>query len=101
MSIAYFQVGVIESLAGLFVYYVIMAESGFFPKRLFGLRVDWEKKAINDLPDSYGQEWTSAQRKVVEATCYTGFLLGSVMTQVANVITMKTRRASIVEQGMK
>jgi hypothetical protein len=34
-----------------------MAENGFLPSRLLGLRKSWESRDINDLEDSYGQEW--------------------------------------------
>ena len=57
LSVAYGQIGIIQTAAGHFMYYVILAEYGFFPGRLFGLRTDWENNGINDLPDSYGQEW--------------------------------------------
>jgi len=48
----------IQASAGFFVYFVIMAENGFWPSRLFGLRKNWDSIAVNDLEDSYGQEWT-------------------------------------------
>ena len=54
---AYGQIGFIQAAAGFFVYFVIMAENGFLPGRLFGIRKQWDSKAINDLSDSYGQEW--------------------------------------------
>lgn len=54
---AYGQIGMIQAAAGFFVYFVIMAENGFLPLHLFGLRKQWDSKAINDLTDSYGQEW--------------------------------------------
>lgn len=57
---AYGQIGMIQALAGFFTYFVIMAENGFLPPYLFGLRETWDSKAINDLTDSYGQEWVSA-----------------------------------------
>lgn len=56
---AYGQIGMIQAAAGFFVYFVIMAENGFLPTRLFGIRKMWDSKAINDLTDSYGQEWVS------------------------------------------
>lgn len=56
---AYGQIGFIQAAAGFFVYFVIMAENGFLPGRLFGIRKQWDSKAINDLSDSYGQEWVS------------------------------------------
>lgn len=54
---AYGQIGIIQAGAGFFSYLVIMAENGFLPSRLLGLRKSWESSEINDLEDSYGQEW--------------------------------------------
>lgn len=54
---AYGQIGMIQTAGGFFTYFVIMAENGFLPDRLFGLREQWESKFVNDLTDSYGQEW--------------------------------------------
>lgn len=56
---AYGQIGMIQAAAGFFVYFVIMAENGFLPSKLFGIRKHWDSKAVNDLTDSYGQEWVS------------------------------------------
>lgn len=56
---AYGQIGMIQASAGFFTYLVIMAENGFWPSRLLGLRKSWEAKTVNDLEDSYGQEWVS------------------------------------------
>ncbi len=39
------------------MYFVIMAENGFWPSRLLGIRREWDSKGVNDLQDSYGQEW--------------------------------------------
>lgn len=54
---AYGQIGMIQTAGGFFTYFVIMAENGFLPNRLFGLREQWESRFVNDLTDSYGQEW--------------------------------------------
>lgn len=59
ISMAYGQIGMIQAAAGFFVYFVIMAENGFLPMKLFGIRKMWDSKAVNDLTDSYGQEWVS------------------------------------------
>ncbi|XP_015599395.1 sodium/potassium-transporting ATPase subunit alpha [Cephus cinctus] len=97
---AYGQIGIIEAAAGFFTYLVIMAEHGFLPRRLFDLRSYWDSIAINDLMDSYGQEWTYKQRKVLEYTCHTAFFVSIVIVQWADVIICKTRRNSIFQQGM-
>merc|ERR1712025_1510078 len=58
ISMAYGQIGVIQAAAGFFTYFVIMAENGWFPEKLVGLRSEWDSSQINDLEDSFGQEWT-------------------------------------------
>ena len=57
---SYLQIGVIQSIAGLFAYFVIMAENGFWLSSLFYLRQEWDSMAVNDLKDSVGQEWVCA-----------------------------------------
>ena len=57
ISMAYGQIGFIQASAGFFVYLIIMAENGFWPSRLLGIRKAWDSKSVNDLEDSYGQEW--------------------------------------------
>ena len=59
ISMAYGQIGPIQATAGFFTYLVIMAENGFLPSRLLGLRKPWESKYVNDIEDSYGQEWVA------------------------------------------
>jgi sodium/potassium-transporting ATPase subunit alpha len=100
ISMAYGQIGMIQASAGFFTYFVIMAESGFWPASLFGLRQAWDSKSVNDLKDSYGQEWTYAQRKVLEFTCHTAFFMSIVIVQWTDLMICKTRKNSIVHQGM-
>ncbi|XP_064651492.1 sodium/potassium-transporting ATPase subunit alpha-like isoform X1 [Lineus longissimus] len=101
ISMAYGQIGMIQASAGFFVYIVILAENGFWPIRLFGLRKEWDAKGINDLEDSYGQEWSYFQRKTLEYTCHTAFFVSIVVVQWADLLICKTRRNSIVHQGLK
>ncbi|XP_025206960.1 sodium/potassium-transporting ATPase subunit alpha-like isoform X3 [Melanaphis sacchari] len=101
ISLAFGQLGVIEAFAGFFTYFVIMAENGFMPYKLIGIRREWDSRAVNDLPDSYNQEWTYQDRKSLEYTCHTGFFIAIVVVQWANLIICKTRRNSITHQGMK
>uniref|UniRef100_A0A674BE06 Sodium/potassium-transporting ATPase subunit alpha n=1 Tax=Salmo trutta TaxID=8032 RepID=A0A674BE06_SALTR len=101
ISIAYGQIGMIQALAGFFTYFVILAENGFLPSRLLGIRVDWDNKFCNDLEDSYGQQWTYEQRKIVEFTCHTAFFASIVVVQWADLIICKTRRNSVFQQGMR
>ena len=118
ISMAYGQIGMIQASAGedsrddspplfdifhagFFVYFVIMCENGFWPSHLLGLRRAWDSQAVNDLEDSYGQEWTYADRKILEYTCHTAFFVSIVVVQWADLIICKTRKNSVFQQGMK
>ena len=101
ISMAYGQIGMIQASAGFFVYFVILAENGFLPWDLFGLRRSWDSLAINDLQDSYGQEWTYKDRKILEYTCHSAFFVSIVIVQWADLIICKTRMNSVFQQGMK
>ncbi|XP_041115243.1 sodium/potassium-transporting ATPase subunit alpha-1-like isoform X2 [Polyodon spathula] len=101
ISMAYGQIGMIQGLGGFFTYFVVLAENGFLPMRLLGIRTDWDDKSLNDLEDSYGQQWTFEQRKIVEFTCQTAFFVSVVVVQWADLIICKTRRNSVFQQGMK
>uniref|UniRef100_A0A671P4Q0 Sodium/potassium-transporting ATPase subunit alpha n=1 Tax=Sinocyclocheilus anshuiensis TaxID=1608454 RepID=A0A671P4Q0_9TELE len=95
ISMAYGQIGMIQALGGFFTYFVIMAENGFLPQTLLGIRLDWDDRAVNDLEDTY------EQRKVIEFTCHTSFFASIVVVQWADLIICKTRRNSVFQQGMK
>merc|ERR550534_3626762 len=91
ISMAYGQIGMIQASAGFFTYFVIMGENGFLPHKLFGLRKSWDARHVNDLEDSYGQEWTYDARKQLEYTCHTAFFVSIVVVQWADLIICKTR----------
>jgi len=101
ISMAYGQIGMIQASAGFFVYFVILCENGFWPSTLLGLRRAWDSAAVNDLQDSYGQEWTYTDRKILEYTCHTAFFVSIVVVQWADLIICKTRKLSVFQQGMK
>jgi hypothetical protein len=46
-----------------FQYFWIMADNGFLPWDLFQLRGEWDSRAINNVVDSYGQEWVCGHGK--------------------------------------
>lgn len=48
ISIAYGQIGMTQSLAGFYTYFMILMLNGFLPNHLLGIRFDWENKSIND-----------------------------------------------------
>merc|ERR1712177_62643 len=57
-----------------------------------GMILAWDSQAVNDLEDSYGQEWTYHDRKVLEYTCHTAFFVSIVIVQWADLIICKTRK---------
>lgn len=61
---AYGQIGIIQTVAGFCAYFFVMAEFGFMPNTLIGIREAWESKAVNSVYDSYGQQWSYDARKV-------------------------------------
>jgi len=62
VTLCYGQMAMIEASGAFFAYFVVMAENGWWPSRLLGIRRAWESSVVNDLYDSYGQEWTYEQR---------------------------------------
>jgi len=100
LGLANGMMGMIELCGAYFTYFVVMGEHGFRAPKLVGIRIEWDSPACTDLRDSYGQEWTFAQRKTIEYTAYSGYFLSVVICQVANIIVCKTRRTSILTQGM-
>ncbi|XP_015608026.1 sodium/potassium-transporting ATPase subunit alpha-B [Cephus cinctus] len=100
ISMTYGQIGMIQSLAGFYSYFVILAYNGFLPADLFGLRTVWESKAVNDLTDSYGQNWTYKDRMDLLNEARTGYFISIVITQMVDLIICKTRKNSIFKQGM-
>jgi sodium/potassium-transporting ATPase subunit alpha len=76
-----------------------MAESGFWPARLLTQRDQWNSR-VNDIEDSFGQEWGYAQRKFLEYTSQSGFFAAIVMTQWMALVACKTRRNSMFQQQL-
>ncbi|XP_027690948.1 potassium-transporting ATPase alpha chain 2 isoform X2 [Vombatus ursinus] len=97
---SYLHIGILQSLGAFLAYFTVYAEQGFKPARLIFLRSEWEDDNINDLEDSYGQEWTRYQRKYLEWIGYTAFFVAIMVQQIADLIIRKTRRNSIFQQGL-
>ncbi|XP_034408911.1 potassium-transporting ATPase alpha chain 1-like [Cyclopterus lumpus] len=96
---SYFQIGAIQSYAGFTDYFAAMAQEGWFPLLCVGLRPQWEDVHLQDLQDSYGQEWTFSQRLYQQYTCYTVFFVSIEICQISDVLIRKTRRLSVFQQG--
>ena len=70
IGMAYGQIGMIQAAAGFFSYFVVMIEHGWWPWRLVGIREQWDSPTVNDLTDSYGQEWVSGTTGSFEQIIY-------------------------------
>ncbi|XP_068618720.1 sodium/potassium-transporting ATPase subunit alpha-like [Battus philenor] len=101
LTLVYGHLGLMEFAAGMFAYFTVMAEHGFYPSELFGIRQRWDNEAINDVRDSLGQEWTYAERKELERACQTTYFVAVVIMQMMNGVICKTRFNSILDVGMK
>lgn len=62
------------------------------------IRNEWNSFAINDLADSYYQEWTYEDRKYLEYTCQSGFLFSVVVVQWVAAIQCRSRKLSMVQR---
>ncbi|CAI5447938.1 unnamed protein product [Caenorhabditis angaria] len=98
---SYMQIGAIQACAGFTTYFVLMMSNGWFPKDLLGISEQWENKYIEDLEDSYGQQWSYEARKSLESSCYGTFFFTIVVTQWADLLASKTRKNSLVMQGLE
>lgn len=71
-----------QATAGFFTYFVIMAENGFWPTDLLNLRFMWDNKYINDVEDSYGQQWVS-----VFALSFSNWLFARLAQKVVRCVS--------------
>lgn len=97
---AYFQVGLIQLCAGMYSYFIVFAQYGFFPSSLFFIRDHWEDREHTIL-DSYGRAWFFEDRKIIERRAQTAYFVSLCMTQISDVIICKTRRVSLLTKGMR
>ncbi|KHJ79730.1 cation transporting ATPase [Oesophagostomum dentatum] len=98
---SYLQVGVFQMFAGFITYFAIMMGHGWLPMDLIQKRELWDCETLNDLEDSFGQQWTYAARKGLEASCHSGYFFAVVVIQWSDALISKTRKNSIVTQGME
>ncbi|EDW01307.1 GH20530 [Drosophila grimshawi] len=97
--VAFIHVGLIEACAVFTSYFVYMAHNGFLPRTLIGLSVEWYDYSVNDLVDSYGQEWTSGARRLLEIKTLTVVVITFIIMQCINLILAKTGRANLFTHG--
>uniref|UniRef100_A0A0N4ZA40 Sodium/potassium-transporting ATPase subunit alpha n=1 Tax=Parastrongyloides trichosuri TaxID=131310 RepID=A0A0N4ZA40_PARTI len=97
---AYLQIGMIQGLAGFITYFIIMADNGWWPAQLLGLRSVWNDPNENSLVDSYGQEWTYDSRRQLEGCCHGAFFYAIVVVQWADLLISRTRTNSMLTHGI-
>lgn len=100
LFMAYFQVGLIQFFAGMFSYFIVFAQDGFFPSTLMFTRSLWESSSTV-MRDTLGRPWLYLDRKRVERKAQTSYFFAICVTQVSDVIICKTRRVSLLKKGMK
>ncbi|CAD6184139.1 unnamed protein product [Caenorhabditis auriculariae] len=98
---SYLQIGAIQACAGFTTYFALMMYHGWKPERLYDLAAEWENRHINDLEDSFGQQWSYHSRKSLEACAYGTFFFTIVVTQWADLFASKTRKNSLIMQGLE
>eukprot|EP00055_Hartaetosiga_balthica_P016531 m.105178 g.105178 ORF g.105178 m.105178 type:complete len:1114 (+) comp9124_c0_seq2:45-3386(+) len=101
ISYAYLQIGIIQAAAGFFTFFTIMHDNGWRANDLWFIRSKWDDDKNNDLVDSHGQQWTYEERRDLQFTCHTAFFVTIVVVQWADLLICKTRKLSILQQGMK
>ncbi|XP_060522051.1 sodium/potassium-transporting ATPase subunit alpha-like [Cylas formicarius] len=97
---SYFQIGMIQVCSAFACYFYTMAQYGFFWDRLIGIRKEWEDRTVNDLVDSYGQEWSHSMRMILTRKGIASYFMSIVITQIGDLLRCKTRRLSLFQQGM-
>uniref|UniRef100_A0A915Q4X1 Sodium/potassium-transporting ATPase subunit alpha n=1 Tax=Setaria digitata TaxID=48799 RepID=A0A915Q4X1_9BILA len=85
MNFSYLQIGLMQAAAGFMTYFVIMGENGFHIQRLLWIRDKWDDPMVDDLEDSYGQQWTYEARKDLEHCCHGAFFYAIVVVQWADL----------------
>ncbi|CAF2592014.1 unnamed protein product [Rotaria sp. Silwood2] len=99
VTLCYGQMAMIEASGAFFAFFVVMAENGWWPSRLLGIRNAWDSAAVNDLRDSHGQEWTYEQRRNLDLSAQSAYFIGIVITQIGNLLGNKTVRQSIFDKS--
>ena len=96
MSFAYLQIGVIQALAGVFVYMVVLMDNDLFPEMIVGngLTEIWEEESIM----INGVNMFTRMNALF--TAQTAYFVSIVIVQWADLLICKTRKLSIFTQGL-
>ncbi|KAH8290575.1 hypothetical protein KR054_004121 [Drosophila jambulina] len=91
--------GAVEAAAVFTTYIMFMVERGFVPSDLVGLNIKWHDASVNDLTDSFGQEWSFLERKQLDCQVSSVCLMAIIVMQCTNLVLNKTGRASLLDHG--
>jgi len=98
ISFAYFQIGVVQALAGLYSYMVVFYSEGIPPAKLpFHGELEGY---FQDGGKAFGG-FTLVENMRILATAQTAYWASIVIVQWGDILICKTRKLSLFDQGMK
>lgn len=90
IGFAYFQIGMIQAVAGFFSYFIVMADYGFPPHTLPGLgRQGYFVKGAPPIRSIYGDIYDDVTQRDILAKAQTAYFVTIVITQWADLIICK------------
>lgn len=110
IGFSYLQIGVIQALAGLFSYAVVMAEYGFPLPWLLGKGRNhfFTSRVIEDLAmkesrlvDYFGIKRGYEYQQTALKTAQTAVFASIIVVQIADLLICKTRQLSFFQQGFR
>ncbi|XP_039482924.1 sodium/potassium-transporting ATPase subunit alpha isoform X1 [Drosophila santomea] len=99
--VSHILVGTIEAAAVFMTYFVFMADKGFLPRTLVDLHIAWNDDMLDDITDSFGQEWSSEARQQLECQVSSLCLMAITAMQCTNLVLTKTGRANPLTHGFR
>jgi len=97
---SYLQIGVLQAMAGMFAYFVVLGDFGFAPWDLIYLNSIWEDDDAL-LVDRDGRLLDDSARNVALKSAQAAYFVSIVVVQWADLCICKTRMLSLFQQGMK
>jgi len=103
IGFSYLQIGIMQALAGMFTYFVVMGDRGFAPWSLVNLAGDFDDSNLvmrfanrdGDFVDRDEDYRDGSLRRA-----QTAYFVSIVIVQWADLLICKTRKLSIFQQGM-
>jgi len=98
ISFSYFQIGVIQGLAGMYTYFVVMHSYGIHPYELIGKLTDFDNRTI---PYRNNPDFNFDNRELILEYAQTAYFVSIVVVQYFDLFMSKTRKLSIFQQSMR